>query len=173
MSQPFVAQIQPYGFGFAPRTWALCNGQTLSIAQNTALFSLLGTQFGGNGQSTFALPDLQGNVAINQGQGAGLSPRFMGEVGGTESVTLLQTEIPSHSHAMQAAGGLGNRLTPASNVLSRVTGATPYAPSNSAQAAMAAQSVQAVGGNQPHNNMMQYLVLNFVIALQGIFPARG
>ena len=174
MADQFVGEIRAVGFNFAPVGWAMCDGQLLPISQNTALFSLLGTQFGGNGQTTFALPNLQGCAPMSQGSGLGLSPRSVGEVGGEASVTLLVSQIPSHTHAaMNAAastagdptnavfGGGGRGKEPA------------YAPPSSSTAQMNGQAVNLTGGNQPHNNMPPYLTVNFIIALQGIFPARN
>lgn len=174
MSTPFVAEIRIVGFNFAPTGWALCNGQLLPISQNTALFSLLGTSYGGDGKSTFALPNLQGSAPIHQGQGPGLSDRVVGESGGEQSVTLLETEIPAHSHSVRADSGNGNQTSPVNNVWSSLAGRTPpplY--SNTSNTAMSPQAGGIAGGSQPHNNMSPYLVLNFIIALQGIFPPRS
>jgi microcystin-dependent protein len=167
---PFIGFIGMFGFNFPPRGWALCNGQLLSIAQYTALFSLLGTNYGGNGQTTFALPNLQGRMPMHFGQGPGLSPRSIGEVSGQENVTLLSTEMPTHTHALGAATTPGTTDAPA--------GAVPARPASSIpQYAAAADGVmaptQAAGGNQPHNNMPPYLALNFSIALEGIYPSRN
>jgi microcystin-dependent protein len=175
MSSPFVAEIRMFPFSFAPRGWAFCNGQILPISQNTALFSLLGTTYGGNGQSTFALPNLQGSAAMQPGQGQGLSERFLGQIGGEENVSLLVSEIPLHSHTGQAKGGPppANGGTPdPTTVLARSSGGTAYlaAPANLTN--MAPQTITPTGGGLPHNNMQPYLTLNFCIALQGIFPAR-
>lgn len=174
MSDPFVAEIRIVGFNFPPTGWAYCNGQLLPISQNTALFSLLGTFYGGDGKSTFGLPDLQGSVPIAQGQGAGLSDRFLGEVSGASSITLLTTEMPLHTHvAMADGGGGGNQATPAGNSWSSLSGRTPpslYA--NSANTTMSPFATSITGSSLPHNNMQPYLALNFIIALQGIFPAR-
>ena len=173
MADPFVAEIRIFGFNFAPTGWAKCNGQILPISQNTALFSLLGTTYGGNGQSTFALPDMEGNAPMHPGQGPGLSLHDLGEVGGSEFVTLLQSEMPAHTHNLMAQGQAATKSTPAGNSIAKVAGATPYLPP--AGAALVSKSDQAVapaGGDLPHNNMMPYLVLNFCIALQGVFPPR-
>jgi microcystin-dependent protein len=175
MSDQFVAEIRIFPFNFPPTGWAFCNGQLLPISQNTALFSLLGTTYGGDGKSTFGLPNLQGNAPMQQGQGPGLSLRDLGEIGGEQAVTLLQTEMPAHSHGALAASG-GNSTSPVSNVWSsgqKGFGAV-YAPSNpSTNQAMNPFALSISGGNLPHNNMMPYLTLNFCIALQGIFPARN
>ncbi len=175
MADPFVAEIRIFPFNFAPRGWAWCNGQLLPISQNTALFSLLGTFYGGDGKSTFALPDLQDRAPLHTGggQGPGLSQHFLGETGGSETVTLLESEIPSHSHTLMGVTVAGNRTNPAGNSVARTTGATPYAPAAAANAQTAPESVAPVGGDQPHNNMQPYLTLNFNIALQGVFPPRS
>ncbi len=172
MSDPFVAEIRIVGFNFAPRGWAFCEGQLLPLSQNTALFSLLGTIYGGNGKSNFALPDFQGCAPIQHGQGPGLSDYFIGETGGAETVTLLESEIPNHRHAYQASDNVGERNNPAGNLYSIPDSGRIYAaPSNLAP--MSANSLAPAGGDQPHNNMPPYLVLNFIIALQGIFPPRS
>jgi microcystin-dependent protein len=175
MTDPFLAEIRIFGGGFAPRGWALCNGQLLSISQNTALFALLGTTYGGNGQTTFALPNLQGAVPMQQGQGPGLSQRWLGETGGEPYVTLLTSEMPAHTHAASAVDGGGNVTTPnnavwASALVGRV-GTNMYA-TGAPNQMMSTSSVGVAGGSQPHNNMPPYLTLTFIIALEGIFPAR-
>lgn len=174
MSDQFVAEIRIFGFNFAPTGWALCNGQILPISQNTALFSLLGTTYGGNGQSTFALPDMQGNAPMQPGQGPGLSLHDLGEQGGEEFVTLLQSEMPLHPHSLNAAGGdVGDERAPTDRAFARTTGVGGNLYGAAASLVqMAPQALPLAGGSLPHNNMMPYLVLNFCIALQGIFPAR-
>jgi len=175
MSNPFVAEIRIFGFNFAPTGWAQCNGQLLPISQNTALFSLLGTTYGGDGKSTFALPDMQGNAPMHPGQGSGLSLRDLGEMSGTETVTLLVSEIPIHNHNVAThnldAGGLQN---PAPTVLlaksSQGNAYQTNATANLTQFAF--QALSPAGGSLPHNNMQPYLVLNFCIAMQGVFPPR-
>lgn len=176
MSDPFVAEIRIFAGNFAPKGWALCNGQILPISQNTALFSLLGTTYGGNGQSTFALPNLQASAPLQAGQGSGLSLRDLGEVGGEQSVTLLQSEMPLHGHAAQAlSGARGNQLSPAGHVWSKAQYGRQAAPMYSATGAqlMSPNAISVVGGSLPHNNLMPYLTLNFIIALQGVFPPRS
>lgn len=173
MADQFVAEIRIFPFNFAPTGWAFCNGQLLPISQNTALFSLLGTMYGGNGKSTFGLPDLQGNVPVFWGQGPGLSLRDQGETGGSESVTLLQTEIPVHTHAIQAATDIGDQNVPTNRVLTISNNGPAYAPGNSPPVQMSIQALAPAGGSLPHNNLMPYLALNFCIAMQGIFPPRG
>jgi microcystin-dependent protein len=175
MSDQFVGEIRAVGFNFAPVGWALCNGQLLPISQNTALFSLLGTYYGGDGKSNFALPNLQGRAPMHQGNGAGLSPRFIGEMGGETGVTLLTTQIPSHTHSVQNAvasttgapgpttlfGGGGRGKDPA------------YAPAGANTVQMSQSAVGLTGGNLPHNNVPPYVTVNFIIALQGIYPPRS
>jgi microcystin-dependent protein len=172
MTDQFVAEIRIFPFNFAPTGWALCNGQLLPISQNTALFSLLGTFYGGDGKSTFALPDLQGSAPMHQFQGPGLSDRFLGETDGVQFVTLLQTEMPVHGHSMNGATqdpALAKAVSPnASWALSQ--GGGIYQTTQNGQLAVPATSV--TGGGLPHNNMQPSLTLNFCIALQGIFPPR-
>jgi microcystin-dependent protein len=172
MADPFVAEIRIFPFNFAPKGWAFCNGQILPISQNTALFSLLGTTYGGNGQSTFALPDLQGSAPMHPGQGPGLSLHDLGEIGGSDFVTLIDSESPTHSHFVQAFPNPGNVNTgDPSLALARSKGGSAYkAAGTSVQAAF--QAIAVNGGSLPHNNMQPYLTLNFNIALQGVFPPR-
>jgi microcystin-dependent protein len=176
MADQFVGEIRIVPFNFAPVGWALCDGQLLAISQNTALFSLLGTYYGGDGRSTFALPNLQGSAPMNQGNGAGLTPRILGEVGGETAVTLLVSAMPSHTHTAKNAAA-SNAGTPGPTVTFGGGGrgkAPAYAPASTQNAAQLMQrAVSLTGGNQPHNNMPPYLTLNFVIALQGIFPPRS
>jgi microcystin-dependent protein len=168
MATPFLGQISLFGFNFAPRGWGRCDGQILPIAQNTALFSLLGTNYGGNGQTTFALPDLRGRVAIHQGQGPGLTNRDMGEVGGQETHTLIVTEIAAHSHLIACSNQDANDSNPV-NAFPAAGGAYQTA----SNATMNTGMGQLAGGSQPHNNMQPFLVVNFCIALEGIFPSRN
>lgn len=174
MSEPFIGQIAIFGFNFPPRGWALCNGQLLAIAQNTALFSLLGTTYGGNGQTTFALPDLRGRVPVHFGQGPGLSSYALGQSAGTETVTLLTTQIPAHTHALNCQSEAGNTGSPVGAVLAKEGAglAAPYQ-GGVANSIMAASSIGAAGGSQPHSNIQPYLTINFCIALEGIFPSRN
>ena len=174
MADPFVAEIRIFPFNFAPKGWAWCDGQLLPLSQNTALFSLLGTTYGGNGKSNFALPDLQGRAPMHTGQGTGLSLHDLGETGGSETVSLLESEIPSHAHALMAQGVVADSNVPVDNSVARVTGATPYLPPAGAPLiSMAGQALAPAGGDQPHNNMQPYLTFYFCIALQGVFPPRG
>jgi microcystin-dependent protein len=175
MADPFVAEIRIFPFNFSPRGWASCDGQLLPISQNTALFSLLGTTYGGDGKSTFALPDLQGNAPMHPGQGPGLSLHDLGEMSGSQTVTLLQSEIPVHSHGVSAANFPADIQSPNPNVaLARSTGGNAYQTvTNQNLTLMSPQSLAPAGGDQPHNNMQPYLTLRFCIALQGVFPPRG
>lgn len=171
MADPFVAEIRIFPFNFAPRGWAWCDGQLLPLSQNTALFSLLGTTYGGNGKSNFALPDLQGRAPMHPGQGPGLSLHDLGETGGSETVSLLESEIPVHNHILRATNDSGLQSTPGGAVVGR---ANVY---NSAPGGsfvqMSVNAMAPTGGDQPHNNMMPYLTFYFNIALQGVFPPRG
>jgi microcystin-dependent protein len=173
VSDPFVAEIRIFTFNFAPRGWAFCDGQILPISQNTALFSLLGTTYGGDGKSNFALPDMQGSAPMQQGQGPGLSLRDLGETGGEQSVTLLQTEMPAHPHALETVNQPGEDPTPGqTEALARSVGANLYTGvGNVVQ--LAPQAASLAGGNLPHNNMQPYLTLSYCIALQGVFPPRS
>lgn len=168
----FVAEIRIFPFNFAPTGWASCDGQLLPISQNTALFSLLGTTYGGDGKNTFALPNLQGSVPMHPQQGPGLSEHFLGETGGSETVTLLQSEIPAHNHLLMAATLNSQSTSPANNSLGRGNPIRVYTNTNGAQANMAVNTIAPSGGSLPHNNMMPYLTMNFCIALMGIFPQR-
>lgn len=172
MSDPFVAEIRMFAGNFAPTGWALCNGQLLPISQNTALFSLLGTTYGGDGKSTFALPNLQGYAPMQPGQGLGLSNHDLGETAGAETVTLLTTEIPAHNHTLQAVAGASNQVDPANNSLAFGRYAL-YNQAGNPPVAMADQALAIAGQGTPHNNLQPYLVVNFIIALQGIFPPRS
>ncbi len=170
MADPFVAEIRIFPFNFAPKGWAWCNGQLMPISQNTALFSLLGTTYGGDGKSTFALPDLQGRAPMHPGQGPGLSLHDLGESAGSETVTLLVSEIPVHSHGFSQSVRPSDGVDPSGLALG--TGNNVYAAPAALQA-MAPQGLPPTGGNQPHNNMMPYLTCYFNIALQGVFPPRS
>jgi microcystin-dependent protein len=170
MADPFVAEIRIFPFNFAPQGWAWCDGQLMPISQNTALFSLLGTTYGGDGKSTFALPDLQGRAPMHPGQGPGLSLHDLGETGGAETVTLLESEMPAHSHAVSMSLRPSDNLNPGGLALG--TGNNVYAaPAN--LVSMAPQTLAPAGGDAPHNNLQPYLTCYFCIALQGVFPPRG
>jgi len=174
MADPFVAEVRIFPFNFAPKGWAFAQGQILPISQNTALFSLLGTTYGGDGKSTFALPNMQGNACMHPGQGPGLSLHDLGETGGSETVSLLESEIPSHSHNQMCNAAPGDGQTPDGGAVARTVGASPYVLANTPPAFvnMNDQAIAPAGGDQPHNNMQPYLTLSFCIALQGVFPPR-
>ncbi|GGB48599.1 phage tail protein [Deinococcus soli (ex Cha et al. 2016)] len=171
MSEAYVGEIRIFAGNFAPYGWAFCNGQILPISQNTALFSLLGTTYGGNGTTTFALPNLQGRAPIHWGTGPGLTPRSLGESSGTAAVTLLSTQMPVHTHTLNAAIDPAESDNPANLALARGSNVTPYVPTPNATLSPSTLSIQ--GGSQPHNNMQPYLTMNFIIALQGIYPPRS
>lgn len=175
MADPFVAEIRIFGFNFAPRGWAFCNGQLLPLSQNTALFSLLGTTYGGDGKSTFALPDLQGSVPLHPGQGPGLSLYDLGQQGGSDTVTLLESEMPAHAHTLRVVSDQGDLNAPAANrSLARSNNGFAYQSTvNANLTPMAFQALSPAGGSLPHNNLMPYVVVNFCIALQGVFPPRS
>jgi len=170
---PFVAEIRIFPFNFAPKGWAWCDGQLLPLSQNTALFSLLGTTYGGNGKSNFALPDMQGNSPMHPGQGPGLSLHDLGEIGGSETVSLLESEIPAHVHPLRVSVEAGEERIPGpTQSFARSTGGFLYGPDSGAQVMMADTTLAPAGGDQPHNNMQPYLTCYFNIALQGVFPPR-
>jgi microcystin-dependent protein len=173
MSSPFLNEIRMFGFNFAPRGWAQCNGQILPIAQNTALFSLLGTTYGGNGQTTFALPDLRSRVPMHFNQGPGLSNRDLGEVGGEEAHALTLNEMPNHRHTPNGSTAAPDAGAPASEVFATLTASKPYRAGAGSLTALAPGTLGMAGGNQPHSNIQPYLTVNFAIALQGIFPSRS
>ena len=169
---PFVAEIRIFPFNFAPKGWAWCDGQILPLSQNTALFSLLGTTYGGDGKSNFALPDLQGRAPMHPGQGPGLSLHDLGETGGSETVSLLESEIPAHSHAFKGSLDDGDLTIPTpTRVLAKSTGQNIYS-ATASLASMAPEALAPAGGDQPHNNMQPYLTFYFCIALQGVYPPR-
>ena len=177
MSEPYVAEIKMFAGNFAPRGYAFCSGQLLSIAQNTALFALLGTNYGGDGRVTFGLPDLQGRAPMYWGQGPGLTQRFIGELGGEQNVTLISTEMPAHNHFLQCnvSGGASNNPQGAT-FGAALRGSPPFytaQPTQQQTVPMAPQALGITGGSQPHNNMQPYLAVSFIIALQGIFPPRN
>jgi microcystin-dependent protein len=171
MSEPFIAEIRLLPFNVLPFGWAWCDGQLLSIPQNTALFSLLGTTYGGDGKSTFGLPDLRGRAPMHPGQGPGLSERYLGESGGSETVSLLESEIPAHSHQLRATSAPADTSVPgADRVLGVADGGRLYQAAS--DTTLAADSLTPAGGDQPHNNMQPYLTVRFAIALRGVFPQR-
>jgi microcystin-dependent protein len=174
MAQPYVGEIRIFPFNFAPKGWAFCDGQLLPLSQNTALFSLLGTTYGGNGKSNFALPDMQGNAPMHPGQGPGLSLHDLGETGGVQTVSLLESEIPAHSHAIESvAGGFAaNTNVPTGNAFAKANQGSPYVAAGNL-INFSDQAIAPAGGSLPHNNMQPFLTLNFCIALQGVFPPRN
>jgi microcystin-dependent protein len=174
MADPFVAEIRIFPFNFAPKGWAWCNGQLLPLSQNTALFSLLGTTYGGDGKSNFALPDLEGRAPMHPGQGPGLSLHDLGETGGSETVTLLESEIPSHPHTMRANTDFADVQVPSpARSIARSQNANAYkAPAGQPVVQLNPGALAPAGGDQPHNNLQPYLTLFFNIALQGVFPPR-
>ena len=179
MQTPFLGDIRMFAGNFAPRSWAFCDGQLLSIAQNSALFSLLGTTYGGDGQTTFALPDLRGRIPIGEGNGPGLTPRVIGERAGAENVTITLTELPPHNHGFFATQENANTSTIGPSVLfgtAKASQGTPHlylTQTGNTPAPLASAAVGFTGNTQPHNNMMPTLTLSFVIALQGIYPSRN
>jgi len=177
---PYVGEIRMVGFNFAPNGWALCNGQLMPINQYQALFSLLGTYFGGDGIRTFGLPNLQGRVPINQGQGVGLSPYVMGQIGGSENVTLLQNQMPAHNHQVNVSNQPGTQASPVGAILAEVNNGDgrqptlyPSCTTGNPTGTMSPNAISMTGGNQPHPNIQPYLCVNFIIALNGIFPPRS
>ena len=173
MADPFVAEIRIFGGNFAPIGWAFCDGQLLPISQNTALFSLLGTTYGGDGRTTFGLPDLRGRSPLHQGQGPGLTSRQLGESAGVETVTLTQSQIPMHTHALAGdAAAAATSLSPGAHLLGKPASAKIYGPATS-MVPMSTAAIGPAGQNQAHDNRQPYLVLSFIIALQGIFPPRS
>jgi microcystin-dependent protein len=172
MADPFVAEIRIFPFNFAPKGWAWCDGQLLPISQNTALFSLLGTNYGGNGKSNFALPDLQGRAPMHPEQGPGLSLHDLGEMGGEETVTLLESEIPAHSHSINASDQPADSNNPDGNAFAAADNPI-YSASFNTNVTLNPRTLTPGGGSMPHNNMMPYLTFYFNIALQGVFPPRG
>ncbi|KQY90602.1 MULTISPECIES: phage tail protein [Roseateles] len=171
MSNPYVGEIRLFAGNFAPLGWMFCQGQLLPIAENEVLFVLIGTTYGGDGQSTFALPDLRGRVPVHQGQGPGLSPRMLGELGGDETITLAPTQLPTHTHTLRASGAAATGTAPGGALLA-ATSVASYDP-GPGSTAMAASAVGSAGGNQPHENMAPTLALNYIISLFGIFPQQA
>ena len=171
---PFVAEIRIFPFNFAPKGWAFCDGQILPLSQNTALFSLLGTTYGGDGKSNFALPDMQGNAPMHPGQGPGLSLHDLGETGGSDTVNLLESEIPAHSHALQAeiVDAADNHAPSSAKAMGPSAGGMAYRSDTTNLVSLSDNALAPAGGDQPHNNLMPYLTLNFCIALQGVYPPR-
>ncbi|MCB1057053.1 MAG: phage tail protein [Acidobacteria bacterium] len=173
MSEPFIAEIRIFAGNFAPRGWAFCNGQLLPISQNTALFSLIGTTYGGDGRTTTALPNLEGRAPMHPGRGPGLTDRRLGQRGGVETVTLTEAEMPNHNHTVMVANEIGELRGPANHALARSSGATAYTASKTTLVPLAEQALPSAGGSQAHNNMQPFLTMNFIIALVGLYPSRS
>jgi microcystin-dependent protein len=173
MSEPFVAEIRIFAGNFAPRGWAFCNGQLLPVSQNTALFSLIGTTYGGDGRSTTALPNLKGRAPMHPGRGPGLTSRRLGQRGGVEMVSLSEAQMPNHTHTLMSQPTPGNRPTPDKTSFARTIGASPYHAADSNLVSFADAAVQQTGGSQAHNNLQPFLTLTFIIALVGLYPSRS
>ena len=173
MSEPFVGEIRMFAGNFAPRGWAFCDGSLLAVSQNDALFSLFGTIYGGDGRTTFGLPDLRGRIPIHQGSGPGLSPRAIGHKAGAESVTLNANQMPSHSHSLVPSNALGNVQSPSGKTMARIDAGdlykTPPAPTTPD---MESDALGLTGGSQAHSNLMPALCIYFIVALVGIYPSR-
>ncbi|PYR73729.1 MAG: phage tail protein [Acidobacteria bacterium] len=173
MSQPFIGEIRMFGGNFAPAGWAMCQGQLLDISQNDALFNLIGTTYGGDGQSTFGLPDLRGRAPVHQGQGPGITQNYViGEKGGVEGVTITTAQTPIHTHPLTASSDSANQITGANAVLAAPVSLSTYYAAD-ADTARNAAAIQPEGGSQPHNNMQPFLVVTFIIALSGVFPSQN
>jgi microcystin-dependent protein len=173
MADPFVAEMRIFPFNFAPKGWAFCNGQLLPLSQNTALFSLLGTTYGGDGRTTFGLPNMQGSSPMQPGQGPGLSLHDLGESGGSDTVTLLQTQMPAHGHQLLASVSTADISMPGPTMAYAHASKVAYTGTTTSLTPLNPNAIATAGGSQPHNNLMPYLTLNFCIALQGIFPPRS
>ena len=173
MAEPFLGEIRAFGFNFPPRGWAQCDGQTLPINQNTALFALLGTIYGGDGETSFRVPDLRGRMPMHFGSGPGLSSRQIGQTGGSETVTLADAEMPPHSHGMRCSGDTGNSNVAEGNYCAEDAGFQSATYSDVPDASMGENAITESGGGRPHENMSPYLALNFCIALVGIFPSQS
>ncbi|MBD8890936.1 phage tail protein [Roseibium litorale] len=171
MSEPFVGEIRMFAGNFAPRGWAFCDGQLLAVSQNDALFSLLGTVYGGDGRTTFGLPDMRGRIPIHQGTGPGLSPRRLGSKSGSETVTLTVNQLPSHSHDFSASTALAEEDSPADRVLARVSGYNLYN-KDTQTTSLNTASIENIGGSRSHTNMMPSICVSFIMALVGIYPSR-
>ena len=173
MSTPFVGEIRMFGGNFAPAGWAFCDGSLIAISENDTLFTLIGTTYGGDGQQTFALPDLRGRLPIHMGQGAGLSSRVIGENGGTETVMLTVPQIPGHTHAFLGSTSPASALSPAGAVVASPTNIDLYRPGSTPDQAMASNAISPTGGSQPHDNTQPFLCISFIISLFGVFPSQN
>lgn len=171
MASPYIGEIRMFGGNFAPAGWAFCDGQLIAISENDTLFNLIGTTYGGDGQQTFALPNLQSRFPIHMGQGPGLLNYGIGEAAGVEQVTLTTQQIPNHTHPLIGCGINGNNASPSGNLLSNSTVVQPYDGLDAANKAMANSSIQPQGGNQPHENIQPFLCVSFIISLYGVFPS--
>lgn len=172
MSEPFTAEVRIFAGNFAPRGWAFCNGQLLPISQNTALFSLIGTTYGGDGRTTTALPNIQGRSVMHPGRGPGLTSRRLGQKGGTEMVSLTESQMPSHKHSWGASSKEGQTGTPNGNILGAAKGFGAYSSQTTNNVSMGA-ATRNTGGSQPHNNLQPFIALNYIIALVGLYPSRS
>jgi microcystin-dependent protein len=172
MSQPYIGEIRLVGFNFAPQGWAFCNGQLMAISENDALFNLIGTTYGGDGQNTFALPNLQSRVIVHQGQGPGLSNHIIGENAGVESVTVTTPQLPIHNHAANCSSSAGSQSSPVGNIWSADAAGLTAEYSNNQNGHMNAAAIGQSGGNQPHENRMPFLAMNYIISLFGVFPSQ-
>ncbi|MCR9065533.1 MAG: tail fiber protein [Cytophagales bacterium] len=173
MSEPFLAEIRIFAGNFAPRGWAFCSGQLLPIAQNTALFSLIGTTYGGDGRTTTALPNLKGRAPMHPGRGPGLTSRSLGQKGGTETVTLTEAQMPNHSHSLRTSSVVANTSDPTQGVPALSDGTSSNFNNAGSSVKLASETVSSVGGSQAHNNIQPFLTLNFIIALVGLYPSRS
>jgi microcystin-dependent protein len=173
MSNPYIGEIRMFAGNFAPQGWAECAGQLLPIAENDALFTLIGTTYGGDGQETFALPDLRGRIPIHAGQGAGLSTRTLGEVGGVETVTLTTNQLPVHTHPLMGSVDNATQASPANNILAQPSTIDLYRPATVPSVALSPNAITAVGGSQPHENQQPFLCITFIISLFGVFPTQS
>jgi microcystin-dependent protein len=174
MSEPFIAEIRIFAGNFAPRGWAFCNGQLLPIAQNTALFSLIGTTYGGDGRTTTALPNLQGRAPMHPGRGPGLTSRLLGQRGGVETITLSESQMPNHNHSLQGTSSPASTNAPNNTTtLARSINGNSYKLGATADASMDTGALLPAGGGQAHNNLQPYLAINYIIALVGMYPSRS
>ena len=173
MSQPYYGEIRMFGGNFAPLGWAMCNGQLMSIVENDALFTLIGTTYGGDGQTTFGLPDLRGRIPIHAGQGPGLSNRVRGESSGVETVTLTVNQLSAHGHALASSTDTATQASPAGNLLAQPSTIDLYRPATVPSAALSPNAITSAGGSQPHDTMGPFLSITFIIALEGLFPTQG
>ena len=172
MSEPFVGEIRMFAGNFAPRGWAFCDGQLLAVSQNDALFSLFGTIYGGDGRTTFGLPDMRGRIPIHAGSGPGLSPRSLGSKAGEENVTLITNQLPSHTHTMQASLDPGSETNPSGNLTASDLAVDAYFSNPPSTAGLASDAITSVGGSRPHTNLQPFICVNFIVALVGIYPSR-